>query len=89
MDSPNVPQQANSAAPRPTNGTAIAALVLSILFAPLGIVLAYIARSQIERTGDGGRGFVTAALIIGWVLTLGWVLIPMVVATIVMFTAGS
>jgi hypothetical protein len=103
VSNPNAPQQpppsqqsgepsgpANAPVPPPpTNGTAIAALVFAILCAPVGIILAYIARSQIERTGDGGRGLVTAALIIGWVLTLGWIVIPMIVATIAMFTAGG
>jgi Domain of unknown function (DUF4190) len=52
--------------PPPTNGTAIAALVFALLFAPVGIVLGHIARGQIKRTGEGGRGLATAALIIGW-----------------------
>lgn len=59
--------QAYASAPTNTNGTAIAALVFSLLFAPAGIVLGYMARSQIKRTGEGGRGLATAALIIGWV----------------------
>jgi hypothetical protein len=56
--------------PRPTNVTAIAALVCAILVAPAGIVLGYVARSQIRRTGEAGGGMATAALIIGWVLTI-------------------
>jgi hypothetical protein len=36
----------------------------------LGIILGHVARSQIKRTGEGGRGLATAALIIGWVFTL-------------------
>jgi peptidyl-prolyl cis-trans isomerase B (cyclophilin B) len=79
---------ANAPAP-PTNGTAILALIFAILFAPLGLILAYVARSQIERSGDAGRGLVTAALIIGWILTLGWIVIPMIAATIAMFTVGG
>lgn len=52
-----------------TNGMAIAALVGSLVFAPLGIILGHIARSQIKRTGEGGRGMATAGLIIGYVVT--------------------
>jgi peptidyl-prolyl cis-trans isomerase B (cyclophilin B) len=92
VGNPNAPQQPPPSAvptPPPTNGTAIAALVCSILLAPLGLILAYVARSQIERTGDGGRGLVKAALIIGWILTLGWVVIPMIVGIIAMFVAGG
>jgi len=50
----------------PTNGMAIAALILAFLFYPAGIVLGHVARGQIKRTGEGGRGLATAALIIGY-----------------------
>jgi hypothetical protein len=67
-----------ASAPNPassTNSTAIAALVFAILFAPVGIVLGYIARRQISRTGEGGRGLATAALIIGYV----FIAIPIII----------
>ncbi|AEV75488.1 hypothetical protein MycrhN_5009 [Mycolicibacterium rhodesiae NBB3] len=50
----------------PTNGMAIAALILVFFFFPLGIVFGHVARGQIKRTGEGGRGLATAALIIGY-----------------------
>ena len=50
----------------PTNGMAIAALVLVFVFYPLGIVFGHVARRQISRTDEGGRGLATAALIIGY-----------------------
>jgi len=50
----------------PTNGMAIAALILVFVFFPVGIVLGHVARGQIKRTGEGGRGLATAALIIGY-----------------------
>jgi peptidyl-prolyl cis-trans isomerase B (cyclophilin B) len=62
----------------PTNGMAIAALILAIVFYPLGIVFGHIARGQIKKTHEGGRGFATAALIIGYLqlaVTVGIVLI--------------
>jgi hypothetical protein len=50
----------------PTNGLAIVALVLAFVFFPLGIVLGHVARGQIKRSGEGGRGLATAALILGY-----------------------
>jgi len=50
----------------PTNGMAIAALILALVFYPIGIVLGHVARGQIKRTGEGGRGLATAALVIGY-----------------------
>ncbi|HKP41935.1 DUF4190 domain-containing protein [Mycobacterium sp.] len=49
-----------------TNGMAIAALILVFVFFPLGIVFGHMARGQIKRTGEGGQGLATAALIIGY-----------------------
>jgi hypothetical protein len=63
----------------PTNGMAIAALVAALLFAPLGIIFGHIARSQIKRTGEGGRGLATAGLILGYLFTI----IPIVIVVIV------
>ena len=50
----------------PTSGMAIAALILAFVFYPVGIVLGHVARGQIKRTGEGGRGLATAALVIGY-----------------------
>lgn len=50
----------------PTNGMAIAALILALVFYPLGIVFGHVARRQISRTHEGGSGLATAALIIGY-----------------------
>jgi peptidyl-prolyl cis-trans isomerase B (cyclophilin B) len=45
---------------------AIAALILAFFFYPLGIIFGHVARGQIKRTREGGRGLATAALIIGY-----------------------
>lgn len=50
-----------------TNGMAIAALILTFVFTPLGLIFGYIARGQIKRTGEGGAGLATAAIIISWI----------------------
>lgn len=52
-----------------TNSMAIAALVSSLVVAPLGIVFGHIALSQINRTGEDGRGLAIAGLVIGYILT--------------------
>lgn len=62
---PGVPQTPG------TNGLAIGSLVLSILGlfcgvgSIVGIVLGFVARNQIKRTGQGGNGLAMAGIIIG------------------------
>ncbi len=57
--------------PRPagTSGLAITALVLAFLFPIIGLILGYVARSQIKKTGEQGDGLAIAAIVIGWVFT--------------------
>lgn len=64
---PGYPQ--GYAVPQPTNSMAIVALILSFVFAPLGIVFGIIARNQIKRTGESGSGLALAGIIIGSVFT--------------------
>ena len=49
---------------------AIASLVCSFLFAPLGIVFGHISLSQIKRSGEEGRGLAVAGLVISYVITV-------------------
>jgi len=53
-------------ATRQTNTLAIVALVISFFFWPVGLVCGHIARRQIGRSGESGRGLATAALVIGY-----------------------
>jgi hypothetical protein len=60
--------------PRKTNGLAIAALVcgigqllLGILAGIPGIILGFVALSQIRRTGDNGRGMAIAGIVLGFI----------------------
>lgn len=62
-------------APARTNGLAIAALVCAFLFAPLGIVFGHLSLSQIKRSGEEGRGLAIAGLVIGYVITVGTVIL--------------
>ena len=71
----------------PTNGMAIAALILAFVFYPLGIVFGHLARRQISRTHEGGRGLATAALIIGYLQLAVLVGVGLVGAILVGFGA--
>lgn len=50
-----------------TNTMAILSLVFAILFWPLGIVFGHIARHQIKRRGERGKGLSLAGLIISYI----------------------
>jgi hypothetical protein len=63
---PGQPQPVYVSMTPPTNGLAIAALILVFFFFPLGIILGHLARGQIKRTGEAGKGLATAALVIGY-----------------------
>ena len=55
-----------------TNGLAIAAFVMSLLCCNvLAVIFGHIAISQFIRTGEGGKGLATAALIIGYLSMIG------------------
>lgn len=56
----------------PTNGLAIAALVLGIVWvywvgSILAVVFGHIALSQINQRGQGGRGMAIAGLVLGYI----------------------
>ncbi len=67
-----------------TNSMAIAALVSSLVLAPLGIVFGHLALSQIKRSGDDGRGLAIAGLVIGYA---GTVLLVLSVILVVVYFA--
>jgi hypothetical protein len=55
-----------------TNGLAIAALVLGILWlywvgSILAVIFGHVALSQINRTGQQGRGLAIAGLVLGYI----------------------
>jgi peptidyl-prolyl cis-trans isomerase B (cyclophilin B) len=50
-----------------TNSMAISAFVVSLICcAPLGVIFGHVALSQINRSGEGGRGLAIAGLVIGY-----------------------
>jgi hypothetical protein len=58
-----------------TSALAIGALISAFLCSPLGIILGFVAKSQIKKTGQSGDGLATAAIIVGVVsMLLGIVL---------------
>jgi hypothetical protein len=63
------------AAVQPTNGLAIASMIVAILgFGPVGAIMGHVARRQIRERGEQGDGFALAGIIVGWVTTGIWVL---------------
>ena len=70
---------------RPTNVTAILALVMAFVFAPAGLVLGIVARRQIKQTGEEGDGLALAGIIVGAIATALFVLL--IVFWIVAFIA--
>lgn len=49
-----------------TNVLAIVSLVSSFFISILGIILGFVALSQIKKTGESGRGLAIAGIIIGF-----------------------
>ncbi|CAM5451265.1 DUF1707 and DUF4190 domain-containing protein [Streptomyces hirsutus] len=79
--------------PRPpkTNEKAVGALVCGVLCLATGgltgipaVILGHTARAEIRRTGDGGDAYAMTGLVLGWLSTVGWALLIML-----MVLAGS
>ncbi|MDN4596093.1 DUF4190 domain-containing protein [Leifsonia virtsii] len=64
------------------NVLAIVAFIATFFISILGIILGFVALSQIKRTGEQGRGLALAAVIIGFIaLALG------IIFSIIIFAA--
>jgi hypothetical protein len=68
------------APPPPASGMAVAALVLAFFFPVVGLILGYVAKSEIRNSGGtkGGDGMATAAIALGWIFTaigLIWIIV--------------
>ncbi len=60
---------------RGTNGMAIAALVCGLIGGGiLGVIFGHISLSQINRTGEQGRGMAIAGLVLGYLTVAAWVI---------------
>ena len=75
------------APPRRTNTLAIVALVAAFVMAPAGIVLGIVAKKQIRETGEDGDGLALAAIIVGAIGTVMFVL--MILLTLLLFGATA
>ncbi|MBN9110587.1 MAG: DUF4190 domain-containing protein [Pseudonocardia sp.] len=58
----------------PTNTMAILSLIFAFVFAPLGLVFGFVARSQIKTSGESGDGLALAGIIISGVFVALFVL---------------
>ncbi|MGQ0481504.1 MAG: DUF4190 domain-containing protein [Pseudonocardia sp.] len=57
---------------RPTNGLAVASLVLGIIWvywlgSIAALILGYLARRQIRERGESGDGLAVAGIVLGWI----------------------
>ncbi|MGV3714282.1 DUF4190 domain-containing protein [Pseudolysinimonas sp.] len=83
MSDQNAPAALSPSAPAaPMNTLAIIAFVLSFFVSIAGVICGHLALRQIATTGESGREFALAGLIIGYVLTAIGLLA--VVVTVVM-----
>jgi hypothetical protein len=67
-------------APQSTNTMAVVAFILSFFVPIVGMVLGYMARGEIDRSGgrQGGRGLATAAIVLNWIWIVSIVLIAII-----------
>ncbi|MBI2798486.1 DUF4190 domain-containing protein [Candidatus Saccharibacteria bacterium] len=72
---PAAPATPAAASARKTNGVAIAAIILAILFPLVGLILGIVALSQIKKSGEGGKGLAVASIVISIVIMIGGLLI--------------
>ncbi|MEU5988273.1 DUF4190 domain-containing protein [Spirillospora sp. NPDC047418] len=81
----------------PTNGMATASLVCGLIgfFACgvtsiLAIIFGHVSLSQIKRTGEGGHGMAVTGLILGYLVSAGWLIFwVLYILGIAMFAASS
>jgi hypothetical protein len=85
---PPAPAYQPVAAGQKTNVLAIVGFILAFVVTVAGIVVSFIALSQIKKTGEGGRGLALAGVILGFVFTFFW-LIYIVVAIAALAFEGA
>ncbi|WP_431221318.1 DUF4190 domain-containing protein [Leifsonia xyli] len=88
---PQYAQPYGAAEPR-WNTMAIVAFIVTFFINIVGIILGFIALSQIKRTGEKGRGLALAAVIIGFIsIVIGiiWVILIVSLAASGNYTTTS
>ncbi|MFC0029118.1 DUF4190 domain-containing protein [Micromonospora chaiyaphumensis] len=84
------------------NGLAIAAMIVSIIGAlglcgyglggyigVVGAILGHVSRKQIRERGEGGEGFATAGIIVGWIATALAVLATIAIVIFIVWAANQ
>jgi hypothetical protein len=81
---------------RPTNGFAVASLVLGILIiiswgftGILALIFGYVARKQIRERGQSGDGMAIAGIVLGWVAVGIWAIILIIWMIYSVFGVGT
>jgi hypothetical protein len=64
--------ESTSAVSQRTNSFALTALILGLVVGPLAIPFGHVALSQIQRTGENGRGLAIAGLVLGYLALAVW-----------------
>ncbi|MET0854855.1 MAG: DUF4190 domain-containing protein [Microterricola sp.] len=85
MTTPTAAPTPAAVAPESTNVLSIVAFVLSIVgFNVIAIVLGFIGLSQVKKTGQRGRGFAIAAVIIGfaYIVLFALIFIPLMLLAV-------
>lgn len=72
-----------------TNGLALASIIVVWFSSIIGLVLGYVALSQIRRTGEDGQGMATTAVVVGWVFTVIGVIGSVILAVYYMNAVNS
>ncbi|MET1019076.1 MAG: DUF4190 domain-containing protein [Microterricola sp.] len=85
MTTPTAAPTSSAVAPESTNVLSIVAFVLSLIgFNVIAIVLGFIGLSQVKKTGQRGRGFAIAAVIIGfaYIVLFALIFIPLMLLAV-------
>ncbi len=89
MSTPVTPAASSAPAPSErTNVLAIVSLVAAFFISLLAVILGHIALSQINKTGEQGRGLAIAGLVLGYIGLVGWV-IGIIVWIVLLAAAAS
>jgi hypothetical protein len=94
---PGYPQQ------RPTNGMAIASMVVAIvgiltvtcyglpalIIGPIGAILGHISRRKIKQNGEAGEGMALAGVIVGWIATALGLIVVAVIAFFIIYAVND
>lgn len=77
-------------AARPTNGLAIAALVLGLCgFALIPVILGHVALGQIRRTGAGGSALAIVGLVLGYLALAAYLIAGIAIGGSILWAVSS